>query len=100
MSTVVVVVAEELRHNMEKQEVHKLGEHCRTVHSSIGLYSSSWTYLGLDFSPQVVDSAIEGFCNPSLTYMHHGFSPLSTHCIALPLPFGQYSNSVQVHVEN
>ena len=40
------------------------------------------------------------FCNPSLTYMHHGFSPLSTHCIALPLPFGQYSNSDQVLVEN
>ena len=56
--------------------------------------------MGLDFSPRVVDSTIEGFCNPSLTYMHHGFSPLSTHCIALPLPFGQYSNSVQVPVEN
>ena len=41
----VVVVAEKLRHNMEKQEVHKLGEHCRRVHSSIGFYSPSWTYM-------------------------------------------------------
>ena len=40
----VVVVAEELRHNMEKQEVHKLEEHCKRVHSSMkGFYSSSWT---------------------------------------------------------
>ena len=69
MSTVVVVVAEKLRHNMEKQEVHKLGEYCRRVHSSIGLYSPLWTYMGLDFSPHVVDSAMEGFCNPSLTCM-------------------------------
>ena len=56
--------------------------------------------MGLDFSPRVVDSTMEGFCNPSLTCMHQGFSPLNTHCIALPLPFGQYSNSVQVSVEN
>ena len=56
--------------------------------------------MGLDFSPRVANSAMEGFWNPSLTYMHHGFSPLSTHPIALPLPFGQYSNSVQVPVEN
>ena len=55
MSTMVVVVAEELRPNMEKQEVHKSGEHCRRVHSSIGLYSPSYTYLGLDFSSQVID---------------------------------------------
>ena len=41
----VVVVVEELRHNTEKQEVYKLGEHCRRVHSSIGLYSPSWTYV-------------------------------------------------------
>ena len=61
----VVVVAKELRHNMEKQEVHKLGEHCRRVHSSIGFYSPSWTYLGSDFSPQVVASTMEGFGNPS-----------------------------------
>ena len=65
----VVVVAEELKPNMEKQEVHKLGEHCRRVHSSIGLCSPSWTYLGLDFSPRVVDSSMEGFCKPSLTCM-------------------------------
>ena len=66
MSTVVV---EELRPNVEKQEVHKLGEHCRRVHSTIGLYSPSQTYLGLDFSPQVVDSAMECFNSPSLTCM-------------------------------
>ena len=69
MLIVVVVVAKELRHNMEKQEVHKLGEHCKRVHSSIGLYSPSWTYMGLDFSPQVPDSSMEGFYNPSLTCM-------------------------------
>ena len=61
----VVAAAEKWGHNMEKQEVHKLGEHCRKVHSSIGLYSPSWTYLGLDFSPQAVDSTMECFCNPS-----------------------------------
>ena len=55
--------------------------------------------MGLYFSKRVADSAMEGVCNPSWTYMHHGFSPLSTHCIALPLPFGQYSNSVQVPME-
>ena len=55
--------------------------------------------MGLDFSPRVADSAMEGVCNPSWTYMHHGFSLLSTHCIALPLPFSQYSNLVQVLVE-
>ena len=47
----VVAAAEKWGHNMEKHEVHKLEEHCRRVHSSIGLYSPSWTYLGLDFSP-------------------------------------------------
>ena len=56
--------------------------------------------MGLDFSPKVVDSALEGFYNPSLTYMHKGFSPPSTHCIALPLPFRRYSNSTQVPMEN
>ena len=40
----VVVVAKELRDNMEKQVVHKLGEQCRRVHSSMkGFYSPSWT---------------------------------------------------------
>ena len=71
------------------------------AHSSReSFYSPSWTYGHWDFSPQFVDSSMEGFYNPSLTYMQHGSSPLSTHCIALPLPFGQYSNSVQVPVEN
>ena len=67
MSTVVVVVAEELKPNMEKQEVHKLGEHCRRVHSSIGFYSPSWIYMYYDSSPRVADSAMEGACNPSWT---------------------------------
>ena len=56
--------------------------------------------MGLDLSPRVADSAMEGFYNPSLTCMHEGFSPLNTHYTTLPLPFGQYSNSVQVPVEN
>ena len=54
---------------MEKQEVHKLREHYRWVHSSIGLYSPSWTYLGLDFSPKVADLAMLGFYSPSLPCM-------------------------------
>ena len=67
----MVVETEELKHKMEKQEVHKLGEHYRRVHSSIGPYSPSWTYMGLDFSLLVVDSAMGGFCNPSLTSMQY-----------------------------
>ena len=43
---------------MEKQEVYKLREHYRQVHSSIGLYNPSYTYLGLDFSLRVTDSAM------------------------------------------
>ena len=46
-----------------------MGGHCRGVHSSTDFYSLSWTYMGLDFSPKVVDFAIEGFCNPSLICM-------------------------------
>ena len=34
-------MAEELRKNVEKQEVHKFRENYRRVHSSIGLYSPS-----------------------------------------------------------
>ena len=56
--------------------------------------------MSLDFSPRVADSAMEGVCNPSWTYMHYGFSLLGTDCIALPFPFGQSSNSVQVPMEN
>ena len=37
----VAVVAEELRYTVEEQGVHKLREHYRRVHSSIGLYSPS-----------------------------------------------------------
>ena len=67
----MVVETEELRHNMEKQEVHKLGKHCRRVHSSLGLYGPSWIYIGLDFSPRVADSAMEGSYSPSLTCMQY-----------------------------
>ena len=62
-------MVEELRHNMEKQEVHEVGGHYRGVHSSTDFYSPSWTYMGLDFSPMVVDFSMESFCNPSLTCM-------------------------------
>ena len=67
----MVVETEELKHKMEKQEVHKLGEHCRRVHSSIGPYSPSWTYMGLDFSPRVADSTMGCFWYLSLTYMQY-----------------------------
>ena len=65
----MVVEAETKRHTVDVEEVYKLGEHYRRVHSSIGLYSPSWTYMGLDFSLQVVATAMEGSCNPSLTCM-------------------------------
>ena len=52
---------------MEKQEVYKLREHYRQVHSSIGLYIPSWTYMGLDFSLQVAATAMEGSYSPSLS---------------------------------
>ena len=45
--------------------------------------------MGLDFSQRVADSAMEGVCNPSWTYMHYGFSPHGIDRIALPFPFGQ-----------
>ena len=54
---------------MEKQEVYKLREHYRQVHSSIGLYIPSKTYMGLDFSLQVTAFAMQGFYSPSLSYM-------------------------------
>ena len=63
----MVVETEELRHNMEKQEVHKLGKHYRRVHPSLGFYSPSWIYMGLDLSPRVANSAMEGSYSPSLT---------------------------------
>ena len=37
----VVVAARKWGHNMKVQEVHKLREQYRQVHSSIGLYSPS-----------------------------------------------------------
>ena len=54
-------MAEELRYTVEAP--------CRRVHSSIGLYSPTWIYVDLDFSLQVVATAMEGSCNPSLTCM-------------------------------
>ena len=57
----VVVVAEELRYTVEAS--------CRRVHSSIGLYSPSWIWVGLDFSPRVADVAMIGFYSPSLSCM-------------------------------
>ena len=71
----VTEVTEGLRHKMEVQddhiveEVDKLREHYRQVHSSIGLYIPSVTYLDLDFSPRVADFAtgMESSYNPSLS---------------------------------
>ena len=67
----MVVETKELRHNMVKQEVHNLGKHCRRVNSSLGFYSPSWIYMGLDFSPMVVDSTMEGSYSPLLTCMQY-----------------------------
>ena len=86
MSTLVVVGAKELMQKMKKQEVHTVEvlvpmrnlcdspnydcKYYHMVNSSIGFYSPSWTYIHLDSSPRVTDFSIDGFCNPSLTYMH------------------------------
>ena len=75
----------ELKHNMEVQEVHTVEvlvpmrnlcdfsnygcKYYHMVNSTIGFYSPSWTYIHLDTSPQVVDFAMAGFCNPSLSCM-------------------------------
>ena len=71
----VAEVTEGVRHKMEVQdnhiveEVDKLREHDRQVHSSIGLYIPSVTYLDLDFSLQVVDfpTGMEGSYSLSLS---------------------------------
>ena len=71
----VTEVTEGVRHKMEVQdnhiveEVDKLREHDRQVHSSIGLYIPSVTYLDLDFSLQVVDfpTGMEGSYSLSLS---------------------------------
>ena len=81
----MVAAAEKWRHNMEVQEVHIVEvlvpmrnlcdspnygcKHYHMVNSSIGFYSPSWTYMGLDFSLQVAATAMEGSCNPSLICM-------------------------------
>ena len=58
--------------------------------------------MGLDFSQLVADYAMEGVCNPSWTYMHHGFSPQGIDCTTLPLgvPFDHNSSLVHVKWEN
>ena len=82
----VAEVIEELKHNMEVQEVHTVEvlvpmrnlcdspnygcKYYHMVNSSIGFYSPSWTYIHLDSSPRVADFAMVGVCNPSWTYMH------------------------------
>ena len=69
----VTEVTEGVRHKIEVQdnhiveEVDKLREHDRQVHSSIGLYIPSVTYLDLDFSLQVVATSMEGSYSPSLS---------------------------------
>ena len=63
----VVVTARKWGHNMEVQEVHKLREHYRQVHSSIGLYIPSLIYLDLDFSPRVAATGMEGSYSLSLS---------------------------------
>ena len=73
MVVVVTELTEGLRHKMEVQddhiveEVDKLREHYRQVHSSIGLYIPSVTYLDLDFSLQVVATGMEGSYSLSLS---------------------------------
>ena len=71
----VIEVTEGVRHKMEVQdnhiveEVDKLREHDRQVHSSICLYIPSVTYLDLDFSLQVVEfpTGMEGSYSLSLS---------------------------------
>ena len=71
----VTEVTEGVRHKMEVQdnhiveEVDKLREHDRQVHSSIGLYIPSWTKVGLDFSLQIADfpTGMEGSYSLSLS---------------------------------
>ena len=69
----VTEVTEGVRHKMEVQdnhiveEVDKLREHDRQVHSSIGPYIPSVTYLDLDFSLQVVATGMEGSYSLSLS---------------------------------
>ena len=81
----VAEVTEELKHNMEVQEVHTVEvlvpmrnlcespnygcKYYHMVNSSIGFYSPSWIYIHLDSSPQVVDFSMDGFCNPSWIYI-------------------------------
>ena len=75
MVTEVTEVTEGVRHKMEVQdnhiveEVDKLREHDRQVHSSICLYIPSVTYLDLDFSLQVIDfpTGMEGSYSLSLS---------------------------------
>ena len=63
----MVVEAETKRNIVDVEEGDKLREHYRQVHSSIGLYSPSLTYLDLDFSPRVAATGMEGSYSPSLS---------------------------------
>ena len=69
----VTEVTEGLRHKMEVQdnhiveEVDKLREHDRQVHSSICLYIPSVTYLDLDFSVADFPTGMEGSYSLSLS---------------------------------
>ena len=99
----VAEVTLELKHNMEVQEVHTVevlvpirnlcdspNYGCKYYHmmnSPIGFYSPSWTYIYLDFSPQVADFAIQGFYSPSLSCMLLGY-PLPHADRTVPLPLG------------
>ena len=59
----------EVQDNHIVEEVDKLREHYRQVHSSIGLYIPSWSSVGLDFSLQVADfpTDMEGSYSLSLS---------------------------------
>ena len=79
----VAEVTLELKHNMKVQDVHTMEvwvpmknscdspnygcKYYHMVNSTIGFYSPSCTYIHLDSSPQVVDFAMAGLCNPSWT---------------------------------
>ena len=73
MVVFVTELTEGLRHKIEVQdnhiveEVDKLREHDRQVHSSNCLYIPSVTYLDLDFSLQVVATGMEGSYSLSLS---------------------------------
>ena len=58
----MVVEAETKSHTVEAT--------CTRVHSSIGLYSPSWTYIHLGSFSRAADFSMTGLCSPSWTYMN------------------------------